>query len=46
VIFSEVPGKATMYRVRVGSYGSSQEAIAAKGSFEKQNNVIAYIAGR
>ena len=46
VIVSEAPGKATMYRVRVGSYGSSQEAIAAKGSFEKQNNVIAYIAGR
>jgi len=32
--------------VRVGSYGSSQEAIAAKGAFEKQTSTIAYIAGR
>jgi DedD protein len=46
VIVSELPGKATMYRVRVGSYGSTQEAVAAKGTFEKANNVIAYIAGR
>ncbi|HET6146382.1 MAG TPA: SPOR domain-containing protein [Polyangia bacterium] len=46
VVATEVPGKGTWYRVRVGSYGSSQEAIAAKGSFEKQTNTIAYIAGR
>ena len=46
VVVSEIPGKGTWYRVRVGSYASSQEAIAAKGSFERQNNVIAYIAGR
>ena len=46
VVVSEIPGKGTWYRVRVGSYGSSQEAIAAKGTFEKQTNVIAYIAGR
>jgi DedD protein len=46
VVVSEIPGKGTWYRVRVGSYGSSQEAITAKGNFEKQNNVIAYIATR
>jgi cell division septation protein DedD len=46
VVVSEIPGKGTWYRVRVGSYSSSQEAIAAKGTFEKQTNVIAYIAGR
>jgi septal ring-binding cell division protein DamX len=46
VVVSEIPGKGTWYRVRVGSYASSQEAVAAKGSFEKQTNVIAYIAGR
>lgn len=46
VVVSEIPGKGTWYRVRVGSYGSSQEAIAAKGSFEKQTNTIAYIAGK
>jgi DedD protein len=46
VVVSEIPGKGTWYRVRVGSFSSSQEAIAAKGAFEKQTNVIAYIAGR
>jgi len=46
VITSEIPGKGTWYRVRVGTYGSSQEALAAKGTFEKQHNVIAYIAIR
>jgi septal ring-binding cell division protein DamX len=46
VVTSEIPGKGTWYRVRVGNYASSQEALAAKGSFEKQNNVIAYVAGR
>ncbi len=46
IVASEVPGKGTWYRVRVGSYASSQEAIAAKGAFEKQTNTIAYIAGR
>ena len=46
MVVSEIPGKGTWYRVRVGSYSSSQEAIAAKGTFEKQTNVIAYIAGR
>jgi DedD protein len=46
VVTSEIPGKGTWYRVRVGSYGSSQEAIAAKGNFEKQTNTIAYIAGK
>jgi cell division protein FtsN len=46
IVSSDVPGKGTWYRVRVGSYGSSQEAIAAKGNFEKQTNTIAYIAGK
>jgi cell division septation protein DedD len=46
IVSSDVPGKGTWYRVRVGSYVSSQEAIAAKGSFEKQTNTIAYIAGK
>jgi septal ring-binding cell division protein DamX len=46
IVASEIPGKGTWYRVRVGNYGSSQEAIAAKGAFEKQTNTIAYIAGR
>jgi DedD protein len=46
IIPTEVPGKGTWYRVRCGNFGSYQEAIAAKASFEKQNKVIALIAGR
>jgi cell division septation protein DedD len=46
VVAAEVPGKGTVYRVRVGNYASAEEALAAKGTFEKQNNVIAYVAAR
>jgi hypothetical protein len=42
---SEVPGKGTVYRVRVGSYGTMKEAANAKTSFEHDHNVIAYVAG-
>jgi cell division protein FtsN len=45
VIASEIPGKGIWYRVRVGDYGSAKDAIAAKSSFEKQHNVIAYVVG-
>jgi DedD protein len=46
VAVAESPGKATVYRVRVGNYASTQEAAAAKTAFEKQTNTIAYVAGR
>ena len=46
VITSEIPGKGVWYRVRVGNYASIQEATAAKSTFEKQHNVIAYVAAR
>jgi len=45
VVATEIPGKGTWYRVRVGSYGSLQEAAAAKTNFERDHNVIAYVAG-
>jgi septal ring-binding cell division protein DamX len=45
VIASEIPGKGIWYRVRVGDYGSAKDAIAAKSTFEKQHNVIAYVVG-
>jgi DedD protein len=45
VIASEIPGKGTWYRVRVGDYANAKDAIAAKGNFEKQHNVIAYVVG-
>lgn len=45
VVVSEIPGKGTWYRVRVGSYGTMKDATAAKASFERDHNVIAYVAG-
>ena len=45
VIASEIPGKGIWYRVRVGDYASAKDAIAAKGTFEKQHSVIAYVVG-
>jgi cell division septation protein DedD len=44
VAAAEVPGKGTVYRVRVGNYASFDEAAAAKTNFEREHNVIAYVA--
>jgi DedD protein len=46
LVVSEIPGKGTWYRVRVGDYPSAKDAVAAKDSFEKKHNVIAYVAQR
>ncbi|MES1172476.1 MAG: SPOR domain-containing protein [Bacteroidota bacterium] len=45
VVATEIPGKGTWFRVRVGSYASLQEAASAKATFEHEHNVIAYVAG-
>jgi cell division septation protein DedD len=45
VIASDIPGKGTWYRVRVGDYTSAKDAIVAKSGFEKQHSVIAYVVG-
>jgi DedD protein len=45
VVPSEIPGRGLWYRVRFGDYPSAKDAIAAKASFEKQHNVIAYVVG-
>jgi DedD protein len=45
VMASDAPGKGTLYRVRVGNYGTMQEAAAAKTAFEQRHSVIAYVAG-
>jgi septal ring-binding cell division protein DamX len=45
VVPSEIPGRGLWYRVRVGDYASAKDAVAAKASFEKQHNVIAYVVG-
>ena len=44
MVVSEIPGKGTWYRVRVGDYASAKDAMAAKDSFEKKHSVIAYVA--
>jgi DedD protein len=45
VVASDIPGKGTWYRVRVGDYGSAKDAIQAKSNFERQHSVIAYVVG-
>jgi DedD protein len=44
MVVSEIPGKGTWYRVRVGDYATAKDALAAKQSFEKKHSVIAYVA--
>lgn len=44
LVVSEIPGKGTWYRVRVGDFASSKDAVAGKASFEKKHSVIAYVA--
>ena len=42
-IQSEVPGKGTFFRVRLGEYGSNEEALSAKTAFETSQHIIAYV---
>jgi cell division septation protein DedD len=46
LVASEIPGKGTWYRVRVGDFASAKDAIAGKLAFEKAHGVIAYVAQR
>jgi hypothetical protein len=43
ITVSEIPGKGTWYRVRVGDFASAKDALAGKLAFEKKHNVIAYV---
>jgi DedD protein len=40
---ANVEGKGTWFRVRVGAYGSYDEAMAAKAEFESKQKIIAYV---
>lgn len=40
---ASVEGKGTWFRVRVGAYGSYDEAMAAKADFEGKQKIIAYV---
>jgi DedD protein len=46
ITVSEIPGKGTWYRVRVGDFGSAKDALAGKLAFEKKHSVIAYVTQR
>lgn len=43
MVEADVPGKGMYFRVRVGGYGSFEEAVAAKAEFEASQHVIAYV---
>jgi septal ring-binding cell division protein DamX len=44
LVASEIPGKGTFYRVRVGDYTTRQAAVDAKAEFERKQRIIAYVA--
>ena len=46
IAVSEIPGKGTWYRVRVGDFASAKDAMAGKQAFEKKYGIIAYVAQR
>jgi len=46
ITVSQIPGKGTWYRVRVGDFATAKDAIAGKLAFEKKHGVIAYVAQR
>ncbi len=41
---SEIPGKGTFFRVRVGDYATHQAALDAKSEFERKHRLPAYVA--
>lgn len=43
---AQIPGRGLWYRVRIGDYGSWDQALAAKEDFERSHKVIAYVARR
>ena len=43
VILSDVEGKGSFFRVRIGEYRSKTDAIEAKETFEKKQRIIAYV---
>ncbi len=44
VVQSEVPGRGTFYRVRLGDFTSRQAAADFKTEFEKKQRLMAYVA--
>ena len=45
VVMSEIPGKGTWYRVRLGGFQAFKDAVDAKTVFERRYNKIALVVG-
>jgi DedD protein len=45
VVVSEIPGKGTWYRVRLGAFQTFRDGVDAKMVFEKRYNKIALVVG-
>ncbi len=43
IVQSDVPDRGVFFRVRLGEYGSHEEALAAKTDFEAKQHIIAYV---
>jgi cell division septation protein DedD len=43
MVAADVPGKGQYFRIRVGAYGSYDDALEAKQQFEDKEHVIAYV---
>ncbi len=46
VVASKLPRRGVWYRVRLGTYGSWGQAVAAKKKFEEKINMTAYVSKR
>lgn len=46
VVSAAVPNRGVWFRVRVGSFGSIEQATDAKGKFEEKLNLSAYVSRR
>lgn len=44
MVETTVPGKGLMYRVRLGDYGTRDNALTAKSDFERKQKMVAYVA--
>lgn len=44
VVATQIPGRGTWYRVRIGNFASWDEAVRAKEEFERAHNLVAYVA--
>ena len=44
IVEAQIPDKGMFYRVRVGRYGTYEDAVAAKTAFERKVKKIAYVS--